>query len=60
MPADLKKKLDKILKAISNLSERIDVIDKMFDNLESRLDVFERLSNIENKISNRESIENES
>ena len=60
MPADLNKKLDKILKAISNLTERIDVIDKMFDNLKSRLDEFERLSNIENKISNRESIENES
>ena len=53
-PADLNKKLDKILKAISNLTERIDVIDKRFDNFESRLDEFERsvsykISNIENQ-----------
>ena len=52
MPADLNKKLDEILKAISNLTERIDVIDKRFDNLESRLDEFER--SVHNKISNIE------
>ena len=33
MPADLNKKLDEILKAISNLTERINVIDLRFDNL---------------------------
>ena len=52
IPDDLNKKLDEILKAISNLTERIDVIDKRFDNLESRLDEFERTVN--NKISNIE------
>ena len=35
MPADLNKKLDEILKAITNLTERFDAIDKRFDNLES-------------------------
>ena len=48
VPADLSKKLDEILKAISNLTERIDVIDKRFDNLELRLDDFER--SVNNKI----------
>ena len=52
MPADLNKKLDEILKVISNLTEKIDAIDKRFDNLESRLDEFER--SVDNKTSNIE------